>query len=70
MFFGIANDILIVGYDTDGKDHDRTLCWIIWIFLLRKLMPFRCTKAVVKWILSTSAYTQYPDRHMKDSSCP
>ena len=23
--FGIADDILIVGYDDDGKDHDRIL---------------------------------------------
>ena len=23
--FGIADDILIVGYDSDGRDHDRTL---------------------------------------------
>ena len=23
--FGIANDILVVGYDSDGKDHDDTL---------------------------------------------
>ena len=23
--FGIANDILVVGYDTDHKDHDDTL---------------------------------------------
>ena len=22
--FGIANDILVVGYDRDGKDHDDT----------------------------------------------
>ena len=23
--FGIADDILIIGYDADGRDHDRTL---------------------------------------------
>ena len=23
--FGIADDILVVGYDADGKDHDDTL---------------------------------------------
>ena len=23
--FGIADDILVVGYDVDGKDHDDTL---------------------------------------------
>ena len=23
--FGIADDILLVDYDTDGKDHDETL---------------------------------------------
>ena len=23
--FGIADDILIVGYDTDGRDHERTM---------------------------------------------
>ena len=23
--FGIADDILVVGYDSDGKDHDDTL---------------------------------------------
>ena len=23
--FGIADDILVVGYDVDGKDHDNTL---------------------------------------------
>ena len=23
--FGIADDILIAGYDSDGKDHDETL---------------------------------------------
>ena len=23
--FGIADDILVIGYDIDGKDHDDTL---------------------------------------------
>ena len=23
--FGIAEDILIVGYDTNGRDHDKTV---------------------------------------------
>ena len=25
--FGIADDFLIVGYDCDGTDHNRTVCW-------------------------------------------
>ena len=26
---GIADDILIVGYDIDGKDHGRMLKWVM-----------------------------------------
>ena len=29
--FGIADDILVVGYDSDGKDHDKTLWQVIQI---------------------------------------
>ena len=29
--FSIANDILIVGYDVNGADHDRTLCRVLQI---------------------------------------
>ena len=27
--FGIADDILIVGYDIDGRDNVRTLKWVM-----------------------------------------
>ena len=27
--FGIADDILVVRYDSDGKDHDKTLWWVL-----------------------------------------
>ena len=27
--FGIADDILVVGYETDGKDHDDTVCRVL-----------------------------------------
>ena len=26
---GIADDILVVGYDSDGKDYDETLWWVL-----------------------------------------
>ena len=29
--FGIADDILVVGYDSDGKDHDETLQQVLQI---------------------------------------
>ena len=29
--FGIANDILVVGYKTDGKDHDKELWRVLQI---------------------------------------
>ena len=29
--FGIVEDILIVGYDASGADHDRTVCRILQI---------------------------------------
>ena len=28
--FGIAHDILIAGFDDQGKDHDETLCKVLW----------------------------------------
>ena len=27
--FGIADDILVVGYDSDVKDHDEILCQVL-----------------------------------------
>ena len=27
--FGIADDIFIIGYDDDSKDHDRTMSWLM-----------------------------------------
>ena len=29
--FGILDGILVVGYDSDGKDHDETLWWVLQI---------------------------------------
>ena len=29
--FGTADDILVVSYDSDGNDHDKTLWWILQI---------------------------------------
>ena len=26
--FGIADDILIVGYNADGRDYDKTMKWV------------------------------------------
>ena len=29
MFFGIADDILVIGYDNDGKDHDEAVYGVL-----------------------------------------
>ena len=48
--FGIVHDILIVGYDADGKDFNRMLRWVMQIchkenFKLNKdICHFRCTQ--------------------------
>ena len=47
--FGIADDIIVVGYDTDGKDHDETLwrvlkiCRQVNLKLNKDKCHFRCT---------------------------
>ena len=47
--FGIADDILVVGYDTDGKDHDEMLqkvlqiCRQVKLKLNKDKCHFRCT---------------------------
>ena len=44
--FGIADDILVVGYDTDGKDHDEMLqqiCRWVNLKLDKEKCHFRCT---------------------------
>ena len=47
--FGIADDILVVGYDTDGKDYDEMLqqvlqiCRHVNIKLNKDKCHFRCT---------------------------
>ena len=47
--FGIADDILVVGYHSDGKDHDETLWWMLQICrhvnlkLSKDKCHFRCT---------------------------
>ena len=38
--FGIADGILIVGYDTDGRDHDRTLRHVMQICQWENLKKF------------------------------
>ena len=47
---GIADDILVVGYEADGKDHDETFCRVLQIFRQVNLKlnknikcHFRCT---------------------------
>ena len=47
--FGIADDILVVGYDVDGKYHDDTqqrvlqICRQVNLKLYRDKLHFRCT---------------------------
>ena len=47
--FGIADDILIVGYDIDGKDHDEMLqqalqiCRQVILKINKDICCFRCT---------------------------
>ena len=31
--YGIADDILVVGYDSNEADYDRTLCRVLQIFI-------------------------------------
>ena len=48
--FGIADNILIVGYDANNRDHDRALAGVIQIFQQENLKcsknkcNFRCSK--------------------------
>ena len=50
--FGITNDILIVGFERDGKDHDETLqrvlqrCGQVNIKLNKDKFHFRCTQVL------------------------
>ena len=45
----IADDILVVGHDSDGKDHDETLLWVLQICrnvnlkLYKDKCHFKCT---------------------------
>ena len=47
--FGIANDILVAGYEADGKDHDKTVwrvlqrCRQVNLKLDKDKCHFRCT---------------------------
>ena len=47
--FGIADDILVIGYDNDGKDHDKAVynvlkqCWGVNLKLNKDKCHFRCT---------------------------
>ena len=47
--FGITDDILVVGYDRDGKDHDDTLQGVLQVYrqvnlkLNKDNCCFRCT---------------------------
>ena len=49
QFFGIEDDMLVVGYDSDGKDHDETLqqvlqiCRQVNLKLNKDKCHFRCT---------------------------
>ena len=53
--FGIADDILVVGYDSDGKNHDDTLWQILQICrhanlkLKKDKCHFRCTSVQFFW---------------------
>ena len=62
--FGIAA-VLIVGYDTNGIDHDKTLKWVMQIFLQENLKAnknncyFRCTRIIFfEEIISKMEYIQ------------
>ena len=50
--FGIANDISVVGYEVDGKDHDKTLqrvlqmCRQLNLKLTTDKGHFRCTSVL------------------------
>ena len=50
--FSIADDILVVGYEADGKDHDDTLqkvlkmCRQVHLKLRKDKCHFRCTSAL------------------------
>ena len=49
--FGTVDGILVAGYDIDGKDHDKTLWWVLQICrnvnlkLNKDKFHFRCTSA-------------------------
>ena len=46
--FGIADDILVIGYNNDGKDHDEAVynvlkqCWDVNLKLNKDKCHFRC----------------------------
>ena len=47
--FGIADDILVIGYDKDGADHDKAVynvlsqCWDVNLKLNKDKCHFRCS---------------------------
>ena len=53
VVFGIGDDILVVGYDRDGKDHDETLQRVLQTYrqvnlkLNEDKCYFRCVEALI-----------------------
>ena len=50
--FGIMDDILVIGYDEDGVDHDAAVCKVLWgceednLKLHKEKFHFRCTSVL------------------------
>ena len=67
--FGIATDILILGYDVDGKDHDRTVRWVMqiccWASLrLNKIKCcFRCMRVLSSGLIVSRKGVQLDPRN-------
>ena len=51
--FGIVDDILVVGYDDNGRDHDETIqkvlqrCREVNLKLIKDKCHFRCTSVLL-----------------------
>ena len=53
--FVIADDILVIGYDKDGTDHDEAVCKVLMqcqdvnLKLNKEKCHFRCTSNTILW---------------------
>ena len=71
--FGIADDILVIGYDKDGADHDEAVYKVLWqcqyvnLKLNKDKCHFRCTcqyHSLVRWCQERAS----SQTHAKDQS--